>query len=147
MKILRIVFLLITFLAVGYASVKPLIFEGEEVNSLQEHTRQKRGLLLAKAGLLGGALLAKKALILGTGAGLIGGGLAGATVYKLKSHAPNGYYGGYGYPGGYSGNYVVPQRGYGYQSGSEANLYPSYPSYPPNNYGPPYYTKGSNGLC
>lgn len=86
MKILRIVFLLITFLAVGYASVKPLIFEGEEVNSLQEHTRQKRGLLLAKAGLLGGALLAKKALILGTGAGLIGGGLAGATVYKLKSY-------------------------------------------------------------
>lgn len=87
MQILRIALLLVVFAAVVWAAAGPS--DGKEGpqeatsnNEGQVHTRSKRGLLLAKAALLGGgALLAKKALI---GKGLIigaGAGLAGAALY------------------------------------------------------------------
>lgn len=95
MKLLQIIILLIAFCSMGYAATRSFNLEAEKSDSVQEHTRQKRGLLLAKAKLLGGPLLAKKALLLGTGAGLVGGfaggsfaggSFAGATVYKLAKY-------------------------------------------------------------
>ncbi|KAF7996630.1 hypothetical protein HCN44_002276 [Aphidius gifuensis] len=81
-------------------------------NEQEQLKRPKRGLLLAKAALLGGgAILAKKALI---GKGLV----LGAALYHKKGYGGGGYghgYGsgyGHGYGHGYGGNY-----GHGYGNG------------------------------
>ncbi|XP_034940285.1 pupal cuticle protein Edg-91-like [Chelonus insularis] len=139
MQITRVFVVLATVMVVGYAAIEPLDLDAEASQISTQHSRQKRGILAAKLGLLGGALLAKKALILGAGAGLIGGGLAGGAVYKLKSKLGGGYGGGYG-GGGYNPSYYPPPSGGYYPpSGGGANLgegvYPVYLSaYPRQTY-------------
>lgn len=83
MLLCKLIVALVALLAVAYAATEPLDLEAEATSITQEHSREKRGLLLAKKALLG-ALLVKKGLIVGAGAGLVGAGL-GAALYKHKS--------------------------------------------------------------
>lgn len=87
MQLLSLIVLLCGFLTVAYAATESLDLEAQE--STEVHRRDKRGLLLAKAALVGGgALLAKKAILVKgglVGAGLVGAGLTGAALYKAKT--------------------------------------------------------------